>query len=233
MAPIKTLILTALLPEAQALKQGLQLTKVAAPVPFWTGDGVALAVVGIHAARLAEVAQIPAVASIRGVLMAGLAGALAPDLAVGDVVIDAPASFTGALPHGARLGRIHTADAIIATPAEKQRLFASTSCVAVDMETETARRFAKERGAAFLTVRAISDAAKDALDPALLHLIDDQGRPRIGRAVAMLCRNPEKLPSLLHLQRATTMALSNLAAALREIRTSGWPDGAAIPRHSA
>ncbi|HUO06796.1 MAG TPA: hypothetical protein VM008_00555 [Phycisphaerae bacterium] len=148
-------------------------------------------------------------------------------------MIDASGSLTGKLPGRVRIGRIHTADAIVATPAEKRELFTTTSCLAVDMETEPARRFASERHATFLSVRAISDVAGDALDPALLDLIDNEGNPRIRRALAMLCCNPGKLRMLLHIQRASAMALTNLAAVVREILKSDWPDAATMNRHHA
>jgi nucleoside phosphorylase len=233
MATVRTLILTAILPEAQALIQGLDLTKVAAPVPFWAKNDIALAVVGVRATRLLAIAKMPDLVSIQGVLMAGLGGALSPQLRVGDIVIDVPDAAGHLALTGAHTGAIHTADRIIGTPADKQMLFAATSSLAVDMEGVQARQFAEQRRAAFLNLRAISDAATDRIDPSLLQLVDENGRPRVGRAIAMLCRNPGKLRAMLRLQRASALALNNLSKAVGEILASGWPDAPTLPRQTA
>ncbi|MGN6368071.1 MAG: phosphorylase family protein [Phycisphaerae bacterium] len=222
MPVLQTLILTAILPESKALSQGLHLTKVTAPVPFWQSEaeGLALAQVGVKASRLATCAHLPQLASFRAILLAGLAGALSPTLRVGDVVIDGQCTLP---PHPARNGRIHMAPQIVSTAAAKQRLFSKTSCIAVDMESEIVRQFAHTRGVPFLHVRAISDAAGDALDPALLRLVDDDGRPRIGRSLGLICRRPGMLPAMLRVQKATTLALANLSKTVNEIVASGWP----------
>jgi hypothetical protein len=57
----------------------------------------------------------------------------------------------------------------------------------------------------------------------LLQLIDDDGQPRVGRAVAMICRQPATLPAMLRLQRSTARALANLSKTVSQIVASGWP----------
>ncbi len=220
MSPLKTLILTAVLPESQAISQGLHLTKVAAPLLFWQRENLALAQVGIRASRLPALAQLLATSSVQSIILAGLAGALAPDLHIGDVVLDGEPLPT---PPFARPGRIHMATEIISTPAEKHRLFTQTTSLAVDMESEIVRQFARQRSAHFLHVRAISDAAGDTLDPRFLQLIDPDGRHRIGRALAMICRQPAALPAMLRLQKSSARALENLAKTVAQIVASGWP----------
>jgi hypothetical protein len=220
----KTLILTAVLPESQALKKGLHLQKVAAPFPFWHSNSLALAQIGIRASRLPSIAQSPISSSVTHILLAGLAGALSPDLHIGDIIIDASAHPSPArLPPTATPGKIHMSPTLLTTPTAKHQLFSQTSCLAVDMESEIVRQFARERGAAFLHVRAISDTAGDTLDPQLLKLVDNDGCPRIGRAMAMLCCRPAALPAMLRLQKATALALVNLTNAVKEILASDWP----------
>jgi adenosylhomocysteine nucleosidase len=154
--------------------------------------------------------------------MAGLAGALAPDLAVGDIVIQ---GFCPPLP-GVRFGTLATASHVVATPADKATLFRRTGALAVDMETEPAQRLAESLHIPFLAVRAISDSATQTLDPALLTLVDPDGRPRVGRTLLQLARGSVKLSDLLRLRRTTNTALANLAAALVTLIDSGWPDRA-------
>ncbi len=146
MSACRLLILTAIVPEARALVKRMKLQKVAAPIPLWSRDDIAVAVVGIRAARLGAISEVPMLASPAGIVMAGLAGGIASELHLGAIVIDGknvPSSLVNA---GARVGLIHTSDTIVATSAAKAKLLAETGCVAVDMETAIVRRFAGKRG---------------------------------------------------------------------------------------
>ena len=79
------------------------------------------------------------------VLSCGIAGALAPSLQPGDVVIDGDAivveRLEKALPH-ARRGGIVGKDAIAATAADKRILHDRTGAIAIDMESHVAARVA-------------------------------------------------------------------------------------------
>jgi adenosylhomocysteine nucleosidase len=130
--------------------------------------------------------------------MAGLAGALDPSLAIGDLIIDDwPEGMP--MPASAKRGAIHTARGIAATPAQKADLFAQTRAAAVDMESATVRQWALRHGAAFGAVRAISDRADQALDPIFLTFIDPWGRPKLRRILSSLVSRPKRLPALLRL----------------------------------
>ena len=145
----------------------------------------------------------------RAVLLAGLAGGLDPSLAVGDLILDADGEF------GLRRGAIHTAAGIVSTPDAKARLFARTGAAAVDMEGLAARRFANNLNLPFLHLRAISDAATDSLDPALLGWVDPFGKPRPFAAAAGLLRDPRRVAGVVRLARASQMALRCLSAGVR------------------
>ncbi len=161
--------------------------------------------VGIGFVRPPEVER----SRYRAVLLAGLAGGLDPSLAVGDLVLDGGAG--GRI----RRGLIHTSPTIVSTANEKARLFAATGAPAVDMEGLAARGFAKKLGLPFLHLRAISDAATDALDPALLNWVDPFGRPRPLAAAAGLLRDPRRVAGVVRLARASQMALRCLSAGVR------------------
>jgi adenosylhomocysteine nucleosidase len=218
---VRVLILTALETEARAIARAFHWPRTFSDGIVCHGDQ-ALAVVGLKAARLDSVA---AQFEFQALIIAGLAGALAPQLRVGDLVADGdfPASLSNATPSMHR-GRIHTSPNLVASPAEKRALFDQTGALAVDMESGFARALAENRGTPFLALRAVSDAASDPLDPALLSLIDSRGRPRIGRAAALVARRPGTLPELLRIGRATRRALSHLSAVLVALLASGWPD---------
>ena len=104
------------------------------------------------------------------VISAGLAGALDPALKHGDVVID----------------QIHTSHSVVTTSQQKAALFAQTGARAVDMETDKIRALAARAGVRCVAIRAISDTADEAIDPAVLGMVDQTGRTRVGAVVSGL-----------------------------------------------
>jgi len=151
-------------------------------------------VIGIRACRLPR--ALPRASRI---ILAGLAGALDPALKIGDIVMD---------------GSIHTSDRLIATAAEKAELFQTTGARAVDMETAVVRRAAQAAGIPFTAIRAVSDTADQALDPALLTVVDEVGRPRPLKVAALLVRRPNLVPQLRRLEADSRKALAALAIAV-------------------
>jgi nucleoside phosphorylase len=219
---MRAVILTAVLPEARAIARAFHLP---APVPIRSAhraavpneSPVAVHVVGVGAPHL----SLLAAGKPPALIMAGLAGALAPELAVGDVVIQGTCQ---PVPN-VRFGKLATTAHILATPAEKAALYQQTGALAADMETLPAERLAESLKIPFLAVRAVSDSAAQNLDPALLGLVDADGRPRLGRVLRYLAGNPGRVPELLRLRRTTETALANLARVLLAVLNSGWPHG--------
>jgi adenosylhomocysteine nucleosidase len=180
------------------------------------------------------------------VLLAGLAGGLDPALRVGDVVVDGwppgeaadanpppfPTGLTTATARSAAtssrlgrsatsVGRIVTSPVPLTTPAAKADLFRRTGAVAVDMEGDAVRRLAAAaRGGAgvpVVHVRAVSDAAGDAIDPAVLSLVDPVGRPRPLAVAAYVLRHPGRVPALARLGSAAATAAGRLAEAVADL----------------
>ncbi len=200
-------------------------------VPVNAGDAVtcdgefAVGVMGLRGYRLAAIARL---LEVRAVVVAGVAGGLDPRLKIGDVVVDGAdgemiAGLRGA---GFFFGRVHTADALVATAGEKAALFAKTGALAVDMETELVREMAAKMGVPFLALRVISDTAQDGLDPALVNLIDSLGRPRVMRAAVHVMANPGKMPAMMQVGRNMRCALSRLGLAIDAVVASKWPGAA-------
>ena len=178
-------------------------------------DPVELRVVGPRCARLGHVV-VPE--TFRGVVMAGLAGAADPSLRVGDVVVDERSDLPAKGPW--RRGAIHTSTDIVATVAQKRAIFRDTGALAIDMENANAREFAALRGVPFLGVRAVSDAADAAIDPATLRWVDDAGALRPGRLMADLCRRPSRVATLVVLAIHSRVAAWALAEAVHQIVAS-------------
>jgi adenosylhomocysteine nucleosidase len=221
---MRAVLLAPLMPEARAFARAFHFPRTSCRFPHRLAQNghLTIALIGPGAAHLQEVRALnPPL-----LILAGLAGALAPDLKIGDVIIDG--NFSPPAPiAGARRGKIATAAHIIATPADKAALFRQTGALAVDMETETCREFAAALGVPFLAVRAISDTADQALDPALLNLLDENGRPRLGRVLRHIAGDPRRVAALIRLGRATELALSRLSTVLVAIVESGWPENCA------
>ncbi len=220
--------------EAAAIAQRLQLRAHPSLALAWSSECVQVVVVGIRAVRLAEVVGWVREFEPAGTIIAGVGGGLAPQLKVGDVVVDG--RLHKELP-GVHLGRIHTAEKIVATPEEKAELFARTGALTVDMETGLIQphlgAFWSKKACemnpnvvnlelipTILAVRAISDAADMTLDARMLTLVDAMGRPRMGKVLGMLLRRPAMIGELLSLRRQTNAALQGLVEVVEKLTTN-------------
>lgn len=220
--PQPLIILAAVHIEATAIARALHLRRSRQP-STWHAGHITLHAVGIRAVHL------PPLPPNTPILLAGLAGALAPALRIGDVLLD---SSSHPLPNLASLSSltlapIHCSDSLLSTPADKAALHARTGAHAVEMESAPIRA-ALSPDTPFLHLRAISDAAADPLNPALLHLIDTLGRPRPARLTAALLRQPTLTADLLRLRATTTQALQNLTQLLHPLLQS-WPPHPTAP----
>jgi adenosylhomocysteine nucleosidase len=166
---------------------------------------------------------LAAVPRPRLLVYAGFAGALDPTLRIGDVlcvneVVDtAGRSWHSELPAdrwaGTQSGRLFTADQLVATPDEKQRLAAVHGARIVDMESAHVAARCIRAGIPFLCVRAVSDAADRPLSPSLVRLLSG-GRVSGLRVAMTLCRAPSMVPALYRLAFDTRIAARQLAHAL-------------------
>jgi nucleoside phosphorylase len=152
-------------------------------------------------------------AGVTWVILAGLGGALDPGLGIGDVVVEGLVNQI----EGARAGKIYSADRIVATAAEKRRLFEESGCLAGDMEGGLIGKLCREGEIRMIHVRAISDAANEAVSPRMLGWVDDVGRPRAGRVAAGLALHPGEIPAMIRLGRNSKVALRNMARVVRRI----------------
>jgi adenosylhomocysteine nucleosidase len=83
----------------------------------------------------------------------------------------------------------------------------------LDLETAVLAELAAARGLAFLSLRAITDAAGEEI-PAFLHMAGDQESVGGRAALRWLAADLRRLPDLLHLWRRSRRAARKLAAAL-------------------
>jgi len=151
------------------------------------------------------------------VLTGGFAGALNPELKVGDVLFDEdPGAKVAEILRaaGARPGTFHCAKRVAITVSEKAELRRSTGADAVEMESEVIRGICRERKIPSATVRVISDTANEDLPldfNALMTADQELSFPKLALA---LMKSPGSIPRLRELQRNTQLASEKLAEVL-------------------
>jgi hypothetical protein len=143
------------------------------------------------------------------VILAGLAGGLDPTLKIGDLVIDGSVSDMPPVSLPWRIGSIHTADELVTSVSEKEKLFCETGALVVDMEHAVVlQRFPK--GFPLIGLRVVSDTSDMAVNPAVVGLIDSRGRPRPLAALVAIAQQPNLVPHLRKLRGNAKIALHNL-----------------------
>ena len=201
------------------------------PVPL-AGLGECV-VAGMGQERARRAAQLLADRGARQLVSWGLAGALCPDLASGQLLC--PAGVVDA--QGRRypvttelqahcleqvcLGAV-TADLVtwhetLVEPEQKQALYRRTGARAVDMESVAIAQVARERNLEFVVLRALFDPADRILPASILANTDPWGAVRFGGLVAALLRRPSdllRLPGLARLARRSRQSLKAMADAL-------------------
>ena len=158
------------------------------------------------------------------VISFGIAGALAPLLRTGDVVIathivagrehytcDAAWSqiLRGRLAYS-RSAIIVGVDEVVSYIGMKKALFRDTGAHAVDMESHIAARFAEKRGLPFVALRVVCDGSQRTLPPAVLEPLKPNGKPRLLAILKSVAREPSQIPELLETGREAGKAFRAL-----------------------
>ncbi len=170
------------------------------------------------------------------VLSVGLAGALSPEFAVGDLVFceqvyrAEPESETGRANEpmlsdrmlletarraafgrrlSVRTGSSLTTSYLVAEPRQKTLLRQATGMDVVEMESYWVGRGALEQRLPFLAVRVVSDGAEDpVLD--IPEVITPEGEQRVRKALPYALRHPGSIPHLLRLAGGELKAVASL-----------------------
>jgi len=158
------------------------------------------------ASRLEEAIR----AGAKGMVSFGVAGALAPLLKPGDVVIAThvvhgneryatdprwTSVIRQKLPR-ATFAIIAGHGEIISHVDGKRRLFAMSGAHAVDTESHIAARLARKHAIPFVAIRAISDAAARGLPPAALVPLKSSGHVRLTGILKSVLSEPMQVPDL-------------------------------------
>ena len=228
------LMFAALKPEAEAVQTAVDRWTHDCPSIARSGsyDNITVECIGMRGTRLREVLPRYAHQRVAGVIVAGVAGALAPELVIGDLVIDTNstdadrvAEFMNAMSsqRRVRVGPIHTAKELVGSARAKKQLYKETNAIAVDMENAYTRQLADRRKVPWLGIRAISDTAFENISSKVVHFVDGSGTVRPWDLTLSLARKPMLIPQLIRLGRNTQSATRHLSDAIGAVIRSGWP----------
>lgn len=176
-------------------------------------------------------------------IMAGVAGALAPEAAVGDVVLaDRIVTPSGELipnlvpvpgettARSVRTGALLCADRVLVTAAEKKAAYSPNAQrpmpnapLAVEMETAGLAHVAMEHRIPWAAVRAISDSADESLPLDFNRLRSADGDLPTSRVALAAITHPWAIPGLIRLGKNTTEAADALAGFLHTWIQRGLP----------
>jgi len=173
--------------------------------------------IGAEAARRAAEAVI-AIYAPALICSAGFAGALDPNLKVGDIVQPRHVVNAGdgsKVDLGSGEGVLVTFGQV-ATPQQKARLRDSFGATAVDMEAAAVARSAEARGVRFAVVKVISDEFDFAF-PSMERFVDSNGRFLEGRFAWFAALRPWLWPQVWRLARNGSRASRALCDWLRKM----------------
>jgi adenosylhomocysteine nucleosidase len=228
------------------------LRSVAAAGPrAWRGstvDGTSCLVVqtGVGAGRARSAAEAAPPAHVY--LMCGCAGALAPSLTTGDLVVadrivrlegegslsaetEPLVTWAGLRGFPLHVGPIASSSSVLATASAK-RSAGETGALAVEMESSAVAAVAHAREIPFIGIRVVLDVVGQAVPAALLPaggIVDETtGRVRAGRAVARLASRPWLWPGCVRLARQQRLADRQLRALLSALFGEGGSGAFAV-----
>ena len=170
-------------------------------------------------AHNAEQAVSDALKTVRPgrVFTCGFAGALNPTLSIGDVVFATKVS-----PHlaqrlqssGARQVVFVCVERVVTTAAEKCALRAQTNADVVEMESAVIERVCREAGVECVTLRAISDTAREDLPLDFNALMTSDQKLDLAKLAVAILRRPQRIPALLRLGKNSAIAAEKLGKVL-------------------
>lgn len=160
------------------------------------------------------------------VLASGFAGALRPELEIGDIVmadsivdphgqeltVDLTMSAEGR--KGLHVGRLITTDEIVRTVREKQALAEKYNALAVDTESLAVAQVCRESRTRFMAVRTVSDDLSADLPPEILSIYGATGSMRLGAALGAAWKRPGSVKDMWKLRESARQAAERLAAFL-------------------
>lgn len=159
----------------------------------------------------------------------GVAGGLAPDARAGKILVPRSVLTASGMRDcdetlvqrlgGPLDGLLLGSNAVVASRAEKARLFAQTGATAVDIESEAVATYAFAHHRPFAVLRVVCDPASRALPRAAQVALDSCGKISISRIVAALVKRPDDILPLIWVARDASVARRSLARYVRGLKS--------------
>ena len=193
-----------------------------------SGSGCAVAVGGGTPVGARRMAQRLVDDGATALISFGLAGGLEPALAAGTLVVpdavlsqgkrfDCDVSLRAPLT-GASIRSLLAADAVVATAADKRRLWQESGAAAVDLESGAVAEIATAAGIPFAVLRAICDPAARDLPSAAVDALDQNGRIAPLKMARILLRDPLQILALIRLAQDAARARRALVGGAESLR---------------
>jgi adenosylhomocysteine nucleosidase len=168
----------------------------------------------------------------------GCAGALAPHLKPGDLIIPETILSQDSTPLATHQhwreqltnileqplkcynGQLLEARVVISLAQDKTQQFRHSNALAVDMESAAIARIAAQTDLPFIAIRSIVDSAQFDLPKAISFALNDSGNVVIPKLIKYLCLHPSELVALIQLGlhfKAASQTLKQLARQLPSI----------------
>jgi hopanoid-associated phosphorylase len=211
-------------------------TGLAAEAAVARRAGISAEPSGGIAAQTTAIAESLLRAGAEALMSFGIAGALAPTLMRGCLLVPRTVIEESGTRYAVDSGwRMPVIDALrgaglwieegdllgapdaAAAPARKAELHRITGAVAIDLESHLVAQVAARAGRPFLALRAVADSAAQALPDAAVHGLAASGKPAFGRVLLSVARDPRQIPALIKLADDTRRALDTLGSALRAV----------------
>lgn len=165
----------------------------------------------------------------------GCAGALAPHLMAGDLILAQSVLLSdNTLLETDLIGREQVIKSlnhvipyysdslletkqIISSAVDKTTAYQHSSAIAVDMESGAVARIAKQANIPFIVIRSIVDPANFSLPHAVQYATNNQGNISMRKLLLYLCMHPTELPNLIKLSQhfnAAKQTLNQVASQL-------------------
>ena len=195
------------------------------------GEGIVTLAGGGSADLDRRIEQAIAAYRPKALLSFGVAGGLHPSLAVGDIVAGAEVKGEGwsvpcdqawlaALAPACRARpAVVTALSVPAASVEMKRVLARLGAATVDMESHAVALAAREAELPFAVLRVVSDTCNQAIPPAALAGLREDGRTDALAVLFAVARSPRQLAALIRTGRAFGHAMGRL----REVRLAAGP----------
>lgn len=218
-------IITALLREANSLTTVTIEPDVITPI----NGQVYILVCGMGKGRAHSAAQKMAVNGCEALISWGTAGALVADIKPGaliipesiitedDEIIQTASKWRRKVvkelndcPDDVYLGRLSDSIQVLTSSKDKYTARQHGDSLAVDMESATIAKVAKQENIPFISIRAISDSANMSIPESILNYTDPYGQVQISQLIPAILKRPTDIPKIIKLARGYRSAARTL-----------------------